>query len=258
MATTPNSALGSPSRQRIAVALHQSPDGLTAAELADRLHLHVTTVRFHLEQLHGTGLVDHHDSVSSGAGRPSKIYQLTRPIDQRVDRETALDLLTELLSDALAESLSGSAVDPADIGRQWAERNVAAVDRPRARTPGQWVSKMGSTLDTLSSWGYTPELSTSEAGRTVIIHLRDCPFLETARKNPAVVCAAHEGLIRGCLSQLGETDTKVVLQPFVTATTCQAHVTTGNPFDDQWSDSAPRHNEPMQSPDPFITQRSSK
>lgn len=258
MATTPNAALGSPSRHGIAVALHQTPDGLTAAELADRLQLHVTTVRFHLEQLHVAGLVDHRDSVSRGAGRPSRIYQLTGPIDRRVDRETALDLLTELLSAALADSLSGSAVDPAAIGRQWAERNVAAEDRAPARTPGQWVSKMGSTLDLLSSWGYTPELSTSEAGRTVIIHLRDCPFLETARKNPEVVCAAHEGLLRGCLSQLGETDTTVVLQPFVTATTCEAHVSTGNPFDAQWSDSAPRHTEPTQSPDPTVTQRSSR
>ena len=85
-------------------------------------------------------------------------------------------------------------------------------------------------IDVLQEWGYTPELRTSEGGRSAEVTLAHCPFLELARANPAVVCGIHRGLIAGSLSQLGETATRVSLEPFVTATTCLAHVSTTTPF----------------------------
>ena len=69
-----------------------------------------------------------------------------------------------------------------------------------------------------------------EGGRAAEVTLAHCPFLELARANPAVVCGIHRGLISGSLEQLGETATRVSLEPFVDPTTCVAHVSTTTPF----------------------------
>ena len=99
-----------------------------------------------------------------------------------------------------------------------------------ADTPGRWLGKLAQMIDVLQEWGYTPELSTSEGGRSAEVTLAHCPFLELARANPAVVCGIHRGLIAGSLAQLGETATRVSLEPFVDSTTCLAHVSTTTPF----------------------------
>lgn len=37
-------------------------------------------------------------------------------------------------------------------------------------------------LDVLHVWGYTPEMSTSDGGRTARLVLKDCPFLALASR----------------------------------------------------------------------------
>ena len=101
-----------------------------------------------------------------------------------------------------------------------------------ADTAGRWLGKLAQMIDVLQEWGYTPELSTSEGGRSAEVTLAHCPFLDLARDNPAVVCGIHRGLIAGSLAQLGESEsaTRVSLEPFVDATTCIAHISTTTPF----------------------------
>ena len=48
-------------------------EGLTASELGDRIGLHATTVRFHVDQLLGGGLLLARD-VKVGVGRPRRHY----------------------------------------------------------------------------------------------------------------------------------------------------------------------------------------
>ena len=43
----------------------------------------------------------------------------------------------------------------------------------------------------LQEWGYTPEIATTDRGRTAEITLVDCRFLALARENPAVVCGVQ-------------------------------------------------------------------
>ena len=88
-------------------------------------------------------------------------------------------------------------------------------------------------LDVLHVWGYTPEMSTSDGGRTARLVLKDCPFLALAVDNPAVVCGIHRGLIAGSMEQFGEPDTEIGLEPFVGPATCVAHVSTRTPFRDK-------------------------
>ena len=208
--------------------------GLTAAELADEVALHVTTVRFHLDQLVAAGLVEAAVRREGGAGRPRKFYTLApgslEDVDPRVEI-APLRLLSSLLAQTLTAGVSGDSMTPAEAGRRWAAEHVPARpgERP-ADTPGRWLGKLAQMIDVLQEWGYTPELRTSEGGRTAEVTLAHCPFLDLARANPAVVCGIHRGLIAGSLEQLGENATRVSLEPFVGPTTCIAHISTTTPF----------------------------
>ncbi len=238
---TPNAAalLASPVRRRLVDALaHPEADvdtpGSTAAELAAAIGLHVTTVRFHLDQLVAAGVVESTVRRGGGAGRPRKVYFLAPgSLDDVHARAEAdhLRLLSGLLASTLAQGVSGHTMTPAEAGRRWAVEHVAPqqVQQP-ADTPGRWLGKLAQMIDVLQEWGYTPELKTSDGGRVAEITLAHCPFLDLARDNPAVVCGIHRGLIAGSLAQLGEPGTRVSLEPFVDATTCVAHVSTTTPF----------------------------
>ena len=231
--------LASPVRRHIVDALALADaaadtPGFTAAELGTEVGLHVTTVRFHLDQLVAAGLVESAVRRGGRAGRPRKVYSLAPgsldDVDARADADH-LRLLSGLLASTLTEGVSGHTMTPAEAGRRWAREHVRPEESGRpADTPGRWLGKLAQMIDVLQEWGYTPELKTSDGGRVAEVTLAHCPFLDLARDNPAVVCGIHRGLIAGSLAQLGEPATRVSLEPFVDATTCVAHVSTTTPF----------------------------
>ncbi len=197
--------------------------------------LHVTTVRFHLDQLVAAALVESAVRREGGAGRPRKVYSLAPGSLDDVDARAEADhlrLLSGLLASTLTEGVSGHTMTPgggrAALGAR--ARLAARGRQPPADTPGRWLGKLAQMIDVLQEWGYTPELKTSDGGRVAEVTLAHCPFLDLARANPAVVCGIHRGLIAGSLAQLGESATRVSLEPFVDDTTCLAHVSTTTPF----------------------------
>lgn len=224
--------LGSPVRRGIVDLLaagvgtgEHSAVGLTAAELGERLGLHVTTVRFHLDQLVHVGVLST-DLVRGRVGRPRKIYSL--PPAQQVrtagDAHAALSLVL-----AEAWPADGDDVSPREAGRRWVHRHLARRGPvpPRAGTPGEWLGKLGTAFDMFVQWGYQPELRTSDHGRTAELTLRDCPFLDMAATRPDVVCGVHHGLVCGAMEMAGEPSVDVVVQPFVTSRTCTVQITQG-------------------------------
>jgi predicted ArsR family transcriptional regulator len=231
--------LASPVRRRLVDALARADGdaatpGSTAAELGVEVGLHVTTVRFHLDQLVAAGIVESAVRRDGGAGRPRKVYSLAPGSLDDVDARAEADhlrLLSGLLASTLTQGVTGHAMTPAEAGRRWAVEHVAPQQgSPPADTAGRWLGKLAQMIDVLQEWGYTPELKTSDGGRVAEVTLAHCPFLDLARENPAVVCGIHRGLIAGSLAQLGESATRVSLEPFVDATTCIAHVSTTTPF----------------------------
>lgn len=233
--------LVSPVRRRIVDTLSALPlfagdgtpnrtTGLTAAEVGERLGLHVTSARFHLEQLVDAGVL-----ASSfhrhGTGRPQKRYAALPDRAAPAPPDDAYRMLAELLTEALAPR-EGGALTPEDAGSRWAHEHVRQLsgtseeDLPQARTAGQWLAKVGRLLDLLESWGYEPSVRTTDHGRTAEVALARCPFLDLAQAHTEVVCAAHLGLLRGALDVLGEPDTDVRLQPFALPGVCLARLTT--------------------------------
>ena len=105
--------LASPVRRRIVDALvavdpvDDPAAARTAAELAAEVGLHVTTVRFHLDQLVAAGLVDvRGPAARAGAGRPRKFYVARAGLPRRrrpASEVGSLRLLSGLLAQTLAE-----------------------------------------------------------------------------------------------------------------------------------------------------------
>lgn len=204
--------------------------GLRAQELGEVVGLHVTTVRFHLTQLVDAGLLESHAVRSTGAGRPSKKYRLAAGSMDDVSSEESYRRLAQLLAESFgARHDDGTPLTPEEVGAAWAHRRGAtsdpAADR-QASTAGEWLAKVGLMIDVLRDWGYTPNLRTEDAGRTVEIEISSCPFLPLAKNNPEVACGVHRGLMRGTLDRLGEPDAEFSLVPFVDPNRCLAHITT--------------------------------
>lgn len=209
--------------------------GLSAPELADRLGLHVTTVRFHLDQLLASGqvAVGAAATVPGRRGRPPRTYAAATAPLATVRDDLAYRMLAELLTDQCGASPTTT---PEQAGREWAERNTRTVlpgqvpDQPApAATRGEWIGKVGQVVEFLHSWGYDPAIHIVEGGRNADISLDHCPFQDMARRRPEVVCAIHVGLIRGALDVLGEAGTGVNLDPFVTPTSCRVRLAAAAP-----------------------------
>jgi predicted ArsR family transcriptional regulator len=247
----------------LSVEPHQdSPTGLSprqrgqsAQELAEIVGLHLTTVRFHLDQMVAAGLLTAVQAApSGGAGRPRKLYavpvvSMTRPTDPEALQAYAVlsgflsragDLGPAAEHDRTSHSthLDESPTALVQSGRQWARDHVARIasgigeERP-ATTPGAWLGKVGVVMDLLVGWGHTPEVRTTPGGRETEIFLRDCPFLALAKEQPNMVCGVHRGLLRGALDALGEESVLLDLEPLVDHRTCRAHLTVNTPFPDR-------------------------
>ncbi|MCK0113180.1 helix-turn-helix domain-containing protein [Ornithinimicrobium sp. F0845] len=236
--------------------------GLSAQELADIVGLHLTTVRFHLDQLVAADLLTSVQAAPAGAGRPRKLYavpgqRLSAPSDPEALQAYAA--LSEIVGRTVApERVTGQADVPDHLviqsgdsgpldqtpavleqsGRQWARDHVSRLatrvgERTPATTPGAWLGKVGAVIDLLVGWGHAPAVRTAAGAREVDIVLRDCPFLALARDNPQMVCGVHRGLLRGALDALGEESAELDLQPLVDQRTCRAHLSITTPFPDR-------------------------
>ncbi|MGD7731546.1 helix-turn-helix transcriptional regulator [Propionibacteriaceae bacterium G57] len=251
-AAQPLDELSSPVRRAIVDLLANLPalapagepnrsGGLTAADLAARLDLHVTTVRHHLERLVAAGLLDQRDE-RSGVGRPRRHYTVNgghlggagaAPTHDAPAHETyAFELLASVLAEGMA---SGDGPTATEAGRRWARAHAAALvgDNPitaPADSPGTWLAKIGTVIDMLDRWGYEPTLNTRDAGRTADIRLHHCPLRTLVQTHPTVACGVHRGVIEGTLEAIGESQVHVGLVPFTEPDLCIAHLTTDAQF----------------------------
>ena len=256
----PLDVLSSPVRREIMDTLANLPHltsadqpnrttGLTAADLAGRLHLHVTTVRFHLERLEQAGLVAAHDE-RAGVGRPRRRFTALPGQLAEVTAPDSYRLLAEVLAGVMADP--GELPDAAEAGRRWAREHatrITGVDpSPPARTAGAWLGKVGAVLDVLDRWGYQPTVSTTDNGRTAELCLHHCPLQQRAVDNPAVACGVHRGVIEGTLEALGETSARVNLVPFVAPALCVASIHTSTPFPVRPSPDRPSPDRPTERP----------
>ncbi|MFT4210751.1 MAG: helix-turn-helix domain-containing protein [Microbacterium sp.] len=182
-------------RARVLGILRASPVPLDAAAVAERLDVHVTTARFHLDRLADAGLVGRKSGGEKRRGRPRIRYA---PAGAARDEDSRGQLI-HVLAGALAEDASGSA-EALAAGRRWAD-GFDPID-------GDPVPALVDVLDGL---GFDPHADGSR------IRLDACPFRAVARDHPEVVCAVHRGLIERLLKP---TALRARLVPFVEPELC--------------------------------------
>ena len=234
-------------RERVLQMVRAHDDAIDAVELASRMGLHVTTVRFHLDALCDEGAIERTRMNRDGVGRPRTGY---RAVEERLDYR----ILAEILAMELGET--------AETRARRAQRAGAAVGRPDRRfaaraVAGQHVAdtaQAGDPLDrgavlateVFDRMGFDPELAAESepmaslsagskqiVGRERVIRLRGCPVRDLARAHPEVGCGIHLGLLQGLLDHAaaagGQPDTRnqglsARLDPFVEPELCIARL----------------------------------
>ncbi|MFC5928029.1 hypothetical protein D6T64_04865 [Cryobacterium melibiosiphilum] len=246
-----HAALASSTRRRVLELLVTSGKALDAVAVAEAISLHVTTARFHLEQLEAVGLVQRAVlRVPGQRGRPRVLFSIpeARPggVAGAATGTPQVDMqeqLSRALISVLGEDADGGRSRAIRAGENWstalpervrAESGAGMVERgePRPPTPEPSSTEQtapagvgavrrtrtagaGPYLTVLGDLGFAPEL---QGERVVALH--ECPFRAEARANPGVVCSVHLGLMRGVARSLGQNEDEVALHPFVTPTLC--------------------------------------
>ncbi len=198
-----HAALASGTRRLILDALTASPIPLDAQSLAAQVGLHVTTTRFHLDQLERASLVRRQTGVHQRRGRPSVLYT---PAGEPRDDGARAALIGALVG-ALSDRSDGPAAS-ADAGRRWADDiNPSGRDRT-------------AVTELLERLGFEPEPDRDT------IRLRACPFRDAARAHPEIVCSVHRGLLERVVQNTdGSSDLDVGLIPFVEPELCLVTLT---------------------------------
>ena len=209
-------ALADPSRARI---LAELADGgpLDARELADRVDLHVNTVRVHLNALAEAGLVESETLPPQGRGRPRVAYKATAAAGDEGGRRYRL--LAEILTALVARFGAEASEQLEEIGEAWGHYLVDSPPPYAQLSDEQAVERLVALLAEI---GFEPQLEQGGRGRRIL--MRPCPFLELARTHQEVICPIHLGLMRGALDELGARTRATKLEPFVHPDLCVARL----------------------------------
>jgi len=201
--TAITSAFGDPTRREIYLYAHESTDGVTASEVAERFELHANVARHHLDKLAAGGYLEITTfRGAGGAGRPSKRYrtstdEVTLDVPVRHD-----DVLIELLGRALAELGPQRASELAEqVGEEYGRTMATAMGTQSTRS---FRSALHVVADALSAHGFAAHAE--KEGNALRIVTEHCPFGDAAVEHP-VICAVDRGMVKGMLGSLyGETD----------------------------------------------------
>ena len=182
--------------------------------LAEHLGLRPNGVRRHLELLLRTKLISSVSAATKGRGRPRLLYDAKPPAPPE---RVGYPLLADMLAGAVGRSDNADAAE--QEGRHWGR---ILVNRPSASTSADTDDAAANLIAMLDRLGFAPEAEPTPSG--LRLDLRRCPFLDTAKAHPGVVCSLHLGLMRGALAELGGALDTERLDPLVQPDLCVAHL----------------------------------
>lgn len=231
-----HAALASDARRQVLDLLMGSAIPLDAAAVAARIGLHVTTARFHLDQLENAGLIRRAVGRAGTRGRPRILFTA----GPAAREDGAQHDLSRVLATALAEDADRGRARAIRAGESWAE---SYAEELRGSTD-EGATPLLRILDRL---GFdpameepAPEPDSAATGGVAdgvaaapVISLLACPFRADAREAPDVICSVHLGLVRGVARELGHDPDQVGLRPFVEPELCHLHLGSG------WVEPAP-------------------
>lgn len=178
------------SRRAILTSLKQRGPA-TIAQLADSLGLTGEAVRQQLLQLHRDGWVEariERSDERSRTGRPATIYRISEAGDHLFPKQ--YDALSVAMIDAVAEEIGGEAL------RRILSR--LTDDRVSAFAPGLRGLTLQEKVLALKNWYIDgdPYMEPETANGSFRLVERNCPYLNTAMRRPAICSVSVNALTR--------------------------------------------------------------
>ncbi len=200
-------------RTHIIQILRDAKEPLSVVQVAEMVGIHANTARFHLESLVDAGLATREAEASSQPGRRRILYTGTLP-NQTHERAQGYRLLSQILTSFIAVKYPDSGSDMYDVGRQWGGY-LTSRPAPFEILDEDEVDRR--VMDKLDALWFAPELQVHPKPRLLLHH---CPFIESARSAPNIVCRLHVGMINGSLEELRSTQRVVELCPEIEPHVC--------------------------------------
>jgi predicted ArsR family transcriptional regulator len=215
-------ALGDETRTALFRELALTTNGVTAAELADRVGLHANTVRLHLDRMREAGLVEVEIVHRGTVGRPQHVYSLSPDVPSAGLEPAAHELVAGLLA-SLAERAGADGDDAAAAGRAYGRAAVQRTKAPRASSGGSRC--VAALMGHMRRLGFDPALDDESESEPTLYFLQ-CPFRELAEAYPELVCNLHRGICEGVVGATGGGKIDR-FHPLYDHTPCQADVHVG-------------------------------
>jgi len=204
-------------RTHIIQLLRDAKVPLSVDAVAKQVGIHINTARFHLESLVDAGLATRETEVRSQPGRRRVLYTGTLP-NQTHERAQGYRLLATILTAVIANRYPDAGEDMYQVGQEWG-RYLTSRPAPFQVFDEAEIDKR--VVDKLDALWFAPELHTEPEA---LLLLHNCPFIESARQAPNVVCQLHAGMINGSLEELRSTQRVVKLEPQLTPHLCRARL----------------------------------
>jgi predicted ArsR family transcriptional regulator len=190
--------LGDATRRGIYVTVRESPEPVTASQIAELFDIHANVARHHLDRLVADGYLQvtrrrPSGRTGPGAGRPAKHYEPTRKNVSVQFPARRYDLLAELLLRVIERIAPDDAAAIADeIGREYGRELAAEIGFP---DDSGYDTAAIAVASALTGAGFEVE---ARPGDHELV-TRFCPFGESAENHPAIVCQLDQGLVNGLL-----------------------------------------------------------
>lgn len=181
--------LAQPTRAEIFAFLVERRGPTKTDEIAAHFGLHPNGVRRHLERLEEGGFVTR-AQVREGQGRPRDVWAVSPEAHPGGRRPQASSDLARWLA---------RAIPPTPTRLRELERTGREIGRELAPAPqGDPVEAL---RDTFSALGFQPMVE-AESEDAFTCTLGNCPYRESAKESPDVVCVLHRGITAGILAEL--------------------------------------------------------
>ena len=208
-------------RTHIIRLLRDAREPLTADQVAKRVDLPTSVARGHLEALVDAGMAVRDVQSRTTPGRPKTAYRGVLP-NQTHERAHGFRLLAEILAASVASSNPDSAEWMYQVGAEWGRCLMSRAPHIEPEDEAEVVEKLVDKLDAL--W-FAPELFDEEDPPTLCLF--NCPFGDSTRRYPEVVCQLHAGMINGALEEMGSDYRMVHLEAHLPGHKCEGRLGPG-------------------------------
>jgi predicted ArsR family transcriptional regulator len=182
--------------------------GVTAAELAAKTGLPLSTVRSQMDRLVADGMLVKARASSGVPYRPAWRYRVA---GDRFRPNLYHRMLEPVLDHIAAGNEETRGVARA-IGRRWGTALGAG---------GAGRTALDAVLSVLDALGFSPRVM---SGPVPEVHLFRCPYLDLVNRYPDAMCRLHAGIVDGVLETTGQPAGTAVVVPFAAPGACVVRI----------------------------------